>query len=118
MNEVRTIFLGGCNVKWLNAKIDSTGAYLDDSDAVEYSVYEAAADPLTDKDSGTVVTGADSVSMTYVENSNGEFIGHLPASASLVRDAFYWIEITATPNGGAPHTRRYLVQAVDRGPNP
>lgn len=118
MSEVRKIFLGGCNVKWLKAKIDLTGAYLDDSDAVEFSVYAAAADPVADKDSGDVVTGADSVSMTYVAASDGEFIGHLPASASLVRDAFYWLEVTATPNGGAPHTRRYLVQAVDRGPNP
>ena len=118
MNEIREILLGGCNVKWLEAMIDLTDNYLDDSDAMEFSVYAAAADPETDKDSGSVVTGASAISMTYVAASNGKFIGHLPASASLVRDTYYWLEVTATPNGGSPHTRRSLVQAVDRGFNP
>ena len=118
MNEIRTILLGGCDVVWNDAVVNSTGNAMDGRDALVFSVYAAAVDPETDKDSGAVVTGASAISMSYISGSNGKFIGHLPASASLVRDAYYWIEVTATPNGGSPHTRRSLVQAVDRGFNP
>lgn len=105
------IYLGGCDVEWVGAKQNSNDTYLDATATVVFSVY--ASDLDTDNENGTVVTGASALTMTYISDSDGKFIGHLPATASLVRDTYYWMETTATPSGGTPHTRRGLVQAVD-----
>lgn len=116
MAERKEIYLGGCDIEWPNPTIRSTGVALDGDDAVKFSVYESniAVDP-TDLSNGDVVVGADAVTMTFIDN---KFTGPLPATSALVRGAFYWLETTATPDGGSPHTRRSLVQAVDRGNNP
>lgn len=106
------IFLGGCDVEWIDAKVNKTDTLLDGDDAVVFSLYESDLD--NDNDNGTVVTGANAVTMDYIAGSDGKFVGTLLASASLVRDAFYWREVTATPSGGNPHMRRDLVQAKDR----
>ncbi len=110
-----TIYIGGGNVWWQGAKDDAANSYLDGDSTCVFSVYEKSED---DDDNGDVVTGASAVSMSYVASSNGNFVGHLPASASLTRDAWYWLEVTCTPSGGSPHTRRVAVQAVDRGFGP
>jgi hypothetical protein len=108
----RKIYLGGCDIEWDDAKVNSSDTVFDANDAVAFSLY--ASDLDTNDENGAVITGANAVSMTYVSESNGKFVGHLAASVSLTRDAFYWLEVTATPDGGSPHTRRALVQAVDR----
>jgi len=110
-----TIYVGGANVWWRGAKDDATDTYLTGTATVTFSVY---VKNTADDDNGTVVTGADGVSMSYVASSNGNFVGNLPASASLTRDSWYWLEVTCTPSGGTPHTRRKAVQAVDRGFGP
>lgn len=116
MADRQEIYLGGCDIEWPSPTIRSTGVALDGTDACEFSIYESnvVADP-TDRSNGAVVTGADGVAMTFTD---GKFTGPLPASASIVRGSFYWQEVTITPDGGSPHTRRELVQAVDRGFNP
>jgi hypothetical protein len=114
-NEIRDIFLGGDNVWWKDASLDSTGAALTVADACKFSIY--ASDYPTSEDNGTVVTGADAVSMTFVAGSDGNFVGPLAAGV-LVRNTYYWLEVTATPDGGSPHTRRQLCKAVDRDFNP
>lgn len=114
-DQQRKIYVGGCDVEWADAVVNSTSTVFDGDDAVVFSVYESDLD--VDDDSGDVVTGASAVTMDFVSGSNGKFVGHLPATAALVRGSFYWLEVTATPDGGTPHTRRFLVQAVDRGPN-
>ncbi len=110
MSVIRNVYLGGCDVVWDDAKVNSSDTVFDTNDAVVFSLY--ASDLDTDDEKGTVVAGADGISMTFVAGSNGKFVGHLPASASLTRDTFYWLEVTATPDGGTPHTRRALVQAI------
>lgn len=113
--SIGEIYLGGGNIWWKGANKDATNAYLDGDATVVFSVYAKNAD---DNDNGDVVTGANAVAMSYVASSDGNFVGHLPASASLTRDSWYWLEVTATPSGGSAHTRRRLVQAVDRGFGP
>ena len=107
------IYLGGCDIEWLSPVINATGVALDGDDAVVFSLY--ASDLDTDDENGTVVTGASAITMTF---RDPKFVGALLASVALTRDAFYWLEVTATPDGGAAHTRRSLVKAVDRGFNP
>ena len=112
----REIYLGGCDIEWIGAKIRKTQVVFDGDDTVTFSLY--ASDLDTNNDNGDVLVGADTVTMDYEAGSTGNFSGPLLASVALVRDTFYWLEETATPDGGNPHTRRTLVQAVDRGPNP
>lgn len=48
---------------------------------------------------GTAVSGASSLTMTYVTDSNGRYQGRIPASAlpvSLTLGAIYYLEATAT----------------------
>ena len=109
------IYVGGCDIWWEGAKDDATNTYLDGTATVVFSVYETNA---ADDDNGDVVTGASAVAMSYVASSDGNFVGNLPASASLTRGSWYWLEVTATPSGGVAHTRRRKVKAVDRGFGP
>ena len=110
MSVIRNVYIDGCDVVWDDAKVNESDTVFDVNDAIEFSLYESDLD--TDDENGDVVTGVDGLSMTFVATSNGKFVGHLPASVSLTRHAFYWLEVTATPDGGSPHTRRALVQAI------
>jgi len=113
---IGTIWLGGCDVVWDDAVLNSTQVALNASDAVVYSLYQS--DYPTSEDKGTVVSGASAISMTYVTGSNGKFIGPLAASVALTWGSYYVLEVTATPSGGSPHTRHGIVRALHRGFNP
>ncbi len=113
---IRYVYLDGCDVGWDDAKVNSSDTVFDGDDVVTFSLYES--DYPTSEDKGTVLTGADGISMSYVAGSNGKFVGHLAASVSLVFESYYVLKVTATPDGGTPHTRHAIVQAIYRNFNP
>ena len=64
----------------------STGAYVNDASVT-----------MTLKDAnGDAVSGASSLSLTYVTDSNGRYQGTIPYTVSLTAGAVYTLEITGT----------------------
>ena len=64
----------------------STGAYVNDASVV-----------MTLKDSsGSAVTGATSLALSYVTDSNARYQGTIPNTVSLTAGAVYTLEITGT----------------------
>jgi hypothetical protein len=80
--------------------LSSDGSYVNDATVT-----------MTLKDSGgTPVSGASSLSLTYVTGSNGRYQGTLPYTLTLTAGAEYTLEITGTSGSGA---RAFWVLEVD-----
>lgn len=81
----------------------STGAYVNDASVT-----------MTLKDSaGAAVTGATSLTLSYVTDSNGLYAGTVPFSVSLTAGAVYTLEITGT-SGSVRAFWKLSVSVVDR----
>ena len=70
---------------------------------------------FTLKDSAdAAVTGATTISMTYVSGSSGDYRGTLADTVSLTADAKYTCEITADGGAGLKGVWKAPVRAEDR----
>lgn len=57
-----------------------------------------------DDSDGSVVVGADSIALTYVAASSGEYLGRLPADLSLTKNQTYRLKARAEKSGVAVGT--------------
>lgn len=105
-----SIFINSDNavyVRGLRADNAASGVTIDDA-TVTLSLHltEAAAAAGT-----SPVTGASSISMTYVTDSNGDYRGVLPYSVTLTLGDVYWVRILIVSDAGrSVKVRQYTVR--------
>lgn len=80
-----------------------TGAYVNDATLT-----------MTLKLAGVAVSGATSLSMPYVTDSNGRYGGTIPQTVSLTAGGVYTLEITAVRNSATTAFWNLSVDAVTR----
>ena len=84
-------------------------------DSASKAYVNNATTTFTLKDStGSTFSGASGVTMDYVASSNGNYQGVLSAGVELVRNAAYWLEISAT-SGALTGFRRIRCIALYHG---
>jgi hypothetical protein len=107
------LYIGEDNIVfWGDRHVPNSGLY---DNNLEQFVNNATL-TFTLKDSNnTPVSGATSVSMTYVTGSKGVYEGTLEDGTSLTENATYYLEITATASGDRIGFRRIAFIAVYHG---
>lgn len=99
-------------VYWGDPNIPGSGLY----DAYSGCFVNNATVTFTLKDSGgSAVSGASSVSMSYIAGTRGCYVGVLEDGVSLTADATYYLEITATASGDRVGFRRLTYTATYHG---
>lgn len=83
-----------CGELYIGNSLDVKITGLSDSDG-EYIDNATCSVTLKDAE-GTVVTGASGLSMAYITDSDGDYLGVLPSTLSLTVDDTYYLEVTAT----------------------
>lgn len=105
MTTELTIYIDNDNdVLWQFMAREATGSFINDA-TVTMSLFAPDVDP----DTGTPVTGAANLAMTYQTGSNGFYLGVLPYSLALTAGSGYKLRITAT---GTYHAQRTLDATV------
>lgn len=86
-------------VEWSGMTETSDGAYLNGATVTMtlYSGYSRAE--ATGVVSGTVITGATSLALSYVSGSNGTYQGVIPSTVTLSLALVYTLQVTATYGG-------------------
>lgn len=99
-------------VEWSGMTETSDGAYLNGATVTMtlYSDYSRAA--ATGVVSGTPITGATGLSLTYVPSSNGTYQGVIPSTVTLNLALEYTLQVTAT-HGGAVRVRALAVNVIN-----
>lgn len=95
MSQTLTISPGNDeDILWSFASRGATGRFINSGVTVTMSLFAPLADPDTDDP----IANADELSMAYVENSNGEYLGVLPSSvtATLTVGSGYHLRITSS----------------------
>lgn len=107
------LYIGEDNlVYWGDVDTPGSGLY----DAYLGCFVNDATVTFTLKDSSnSTVSGASSVSMSYITGSRGCYAGVLEDGVSLTENATYYLEITATGSGDRIGFRRLAYTAIYHG---
>lgn len=107
------LYIGQDNVVyWGDRNIKDSGLY----DTVTETFVNDATMAFTLKDSaGSAVSGASSVSMSYVTGTRGVYEGVLEDVVSLTAGSTYYLEVTATGSSDRIGFRRIAYEAEYRG---
>ena len=108
-------------IEW-NSMRKSTDGTFENLATVTFTVYSgysrntatgALTTPSTNPDVNQAVSGATSVTMSYVTGSNGKYQGFLSKDVQLSLTADYTIEITAVSASGSTRVRAIAMNVVD-----
>lgn len=107
------LYIGQDNIVfWGDRGVPNSGLY---DNNLEQFINNATI-TFTLKDSGgSAVSGASSVSMSYVTGTKGVYEGVLEDAVSLTENSTYYLEITATASGDRVGFRRIPYTAVYHG---
>lgn len=88
-----------CLVEWAGMTETSDGAYINNA-TVTMTLYSSySRSESTGAVSGTPISGASSLSLTYVPSSNGTYQGVIPSTVTLSLAVDYTLQVTATVGG-------------------
>jgi hypothetical protein len=107
------LYIGQDNVVFAGNRFEKdSGVY----DTVTETFINDATVTFTLKDSaGSAVSGASSISMSYVTGTRGVYEGVLEDGVSLTAGSTYYLEITATGSSDRVGFRRIAYEAEYRG---
>ncbi len=99
-------------VEWAGMTESSGGAYVNGATVTMtlYSGYSRSA--TTGAVSGTPVSGATSLPLSYVSGSNGTYQGVIPSTVTLNLELDYTLQITAT-HGAYSRVRALAATVID-----
>lgn len=101
-------------VFWGDRHVPHSGLY---DNSLEQFVNNAAVTFTLKNSAGSAVSGANTISMSYVTGTRGCYEGTLEDGVTLTENATYYLEITATASGDRVGFRRIPLLAVYHGPN-
>ena len=107
------LFIGQDNIVfWGDRAIPNSGLY---DNNLEQFVNNATVTFTLKDSSNSTVSGASTISMSYVTGTKGVYEGVLEDGVSLTENSTYYLEITATASGDRVGFRRLTFQALYRG---
>jgi len=107
------LYIGEDNIVfWGDRDTPNSGLY---DNSLKSFVNDATVTFTLKNSSNSAVSGASSVSMSYVTGTNGVYEGTLEDGVSLTENATYYLEITATGSGDRVGFRRITYTAKYHG---